>query len=556
MTQLDFIGKEYIRTHHYKIPHRVLTYDKKRSLGDVNDENLIIHGDNMEALKALLPRYGGRVKCIYIDPPYNTGKGDWVYNDNVDNKVMQRWFKQHSPVDENDLDHHEKWLCMMWPRLQLLRELLSDDGSIFVSIDDNEQHHLRIMMDEIFGEENFVTNIVWQKKYSPQNDATHFSDNHDFVLVYAKDKNIWQPTLLPRTEKQDRAYKNPDNDPRGLWKVSGFDVKTYSEEYDYPITTPSGRVVYPPRGRCWACGKEKFEKMVKNNEIWFGKNGNSKPSTKRFLSEVRKGLTPLTVWLYKDIEGTTNHESSGDEKESLCIPRWMYKNVGHTESATKALKQIEVSFNNPKPHTLIERILHIGSYTDSIILDSFAGSGTTAHAVLALNKQDGGNRKFILIECEDYADNVTAERVRKVIRGILASKDFKEPLGGSFAYYTLGNKIGMEELLTGRDMPSYSDLAAYLLYTATGIKTTKKLEKGKNGLFYSAKNVDYYLLYEPTLKYMRSNDAVLNEKMADCISAKGKSAVVFAADKYISQRDLTNKRIDFSRIPYEIHGGA
>ena len=530
MVQLDFIGKEYIRTHHFSVPHRVLVHDKERSLGNTDDENSIIHGDNLEALKALLPRYGSRMRCIYIDPPYNTGKGDWIYNDNVDNRVMQEWFKRHRPVDDEDMERHEKWLCMMWPRLQLLKDLLSDDGVIFVSIDDNEQHHLRTMMDEIFGEENFVTNIVWQKKFSPQNDATHFSDNHDFIVIYAKNKKEWRPKLLPRTEKRKASYSNLDNDPRGPWASTGMDVKTYNKEYDYPITTPSGRIANPPEGRCWSHTKEKFEELVKDNRIWFGKKGRNIPRTKSFLSEVRPGITPLTVWLYND--------------------------VGHSQSATQALKQIGVSFNNPKPHTLIEQILRVGSDADSIILDSFAGSGTTAHAVLSLNKQDGGNRKFILIECEEYADSITAERVRRVIRGIPECKDFKDPLGGSFAYYTLGNKIGIEELLTGNNLPAYVDLAAYLLYTASGISVRKKIKQVEGGLFYSTENVDYYLLYEPDLEYLRSNKAVLNEKMADRIAAKGKNAVVFAADKYIGQRALTDKRITFCRIPYEIHGGT
>ena len=530
MVQLDFIGKEYIRTHHFSVPHRVLVHDKERSLGNTDDENSIIHGDNLEALKALLPRYGGRVRCIYIDPPYNTGKGDWIYNDNVDNRVMQEWFKRHRPVDDEDMERHEKWLCMMWPRLQLLKDLLSDDGVIFVSIDDNEQHHLRTMMDEIFGEENFVTNIVWQKKFSPQNDATHFSDNHDFIVTYAKNKNIWRPRLLSRTKKQDKLYSNIDGDPRGVWASGGLDVKTYQKEYDYSITTPSGRVVLPPKGSCWRFSKEKFEEMIKDNRIWFGKKGNNVPRIKRFLSEVKEGITPLTVWLYDD--------------------------VGHTQGATQALKQIGVSFDNPKPHTLIEQILRVGSDADSIILDSFAGSGATAHAMLSLNKQDGGNRKFILIECEDYADSITAERVRRVIRGIPECKNFKDPLGGSFAYYTLGNKIGIEELLTGNNLPAYVDLAAYLLYTASGISVRKKIKQVEGGLFYSTENVDYYLLYEPDLEYLRSNKAVLNEKMADRIAAKGKNAVVFAADKYIGQRALTDKRITFCRIPYEIHGGT
>ena len=335
MPSIRFEGREHIHAHHLSVPHRSLVYDKSHSIGKPDDGNLIIHGDNLEALKALLPRYGGMVNCIYIDPPYNTGKGDWIYNDNVNSPTMQRWLKSNSKVDGEDLERHDKWMCMMWPRLQLLKELLHDEGAIFVSIDDHEQHNLRIMMDEIFGTENFITNIIWQKKFSPQNDAKHFSDNHDFISVYAKDTETWRPNLLPRTEKQDKAYINLDDDPRGKWMSSGLDVKTYQKEYDYPITTPSGRVVNPPSSRCWLYNRERFAELIADNRIWFGKNGNNVPRLKRFLSEVKQGITPLTVWLHSD--------------------------VGHTQSATQSLKQIGIAFPNPKPHTLIERVLHIGS---------------------------------------------------------------------------------------------------------------------------------------------------------------------------------------------------
>ena len=427
MPTLDFKGKHHIYAHHLSVPYRPLEPDENRSCNPSGEEdNLIIHGDNLHALKALLPRYANRVKCIYIDPPYNTGNEGWVYNDNVNNPPMQEWFKEHSPVDTEDMERHDKWLCMMWPRLHLLKELLAENGAIFISIDDHEQHRLRMLMDEIFGAENFVTNIIWQKKFSPQNDAKYFSDNHDFVLCYAKNKDIWRPVLLPRTEEHNKRYSNPDSDPRGPWSSSGLDVKTYQEEYDYPITTPSGRVVNPPQSRCWRCSREKFDELVNDNRIWFGEEGNNVPRVKRFLSEVKQGITPLTVWLHED--------------------------VGHTQSATQGLNKIGVAFPNPKPHTLLKRVLQIGTQSNDIILDSFAGSGTTAHAVLALNKEDEGNRKFILVECEEYADTITAERVRRIINGVENAKDetLKEGLGGSFTYCTLGEPTEIEAMLTGR----------------------------------------------------------------------------------------------------------
>ena len=249
MPTLDFKGKQHIYAHHLTVPYKPLKPDENLSCNSSDiDDNLIIHGDNLHALKALLPRYANRVNCIYIDPPYNTGNEGWVYNDNVNSPLMKQWLTENAPVDNEDLERHDKWLCMMWPRLHLLRELLAEDGVIFISIDDNEQHHLRMLMDEVFKAQNFVTNIIWQKKFSPQNDAKYFSDNHDFVLCYAKNKEAWRPVLLPRTEKHNARYSNSDNDPRGPWASSGLDVKTYQEEYDYPITTPSGPNCKPTRG--------------------------------------------------------------------------------------------------------------------------------------------------------------------------------------------------------------------------------------------------------------------------------------------------------------------
>ena len=536
MPTLEFNGKHHIYTHHLSVPYRPLETDENRSCNpNGKDDNLIIHGDNLHALKALLPRYKNRIKCIYIDPPYNTGNEGWCYNDNVNGPLMQQWLVENAPVDNEDLERHEKWLCMMWPRLHLLKELLSDDGVIFISIDDNEQHHLRMLMDDIFGGQNFVTNIIWQKKFSPQNDAKYFSDNHDFVLCYAKNKETWRPVLLPRTERHNKRYLNPDNDPRGPWSSSGLDVKTYQEEYDYPITTPSGRVVNPPRSRCWRCSKEKFDVLVNDNRIWFGEDGNNVPRVKRFLSEVKQGITPLTVWLHED--------------------------VGHTQSATQGLNKIGVAFSNPKPHTLIKRILQIGTDPEAIILDSFAGSGTTAHAVLDLNKEDGGNRKFILIECEDYADATTAERVRRVINGVPDASDntLREGLGGSFTYCTLGKPIKIEAMLTGKELPLYSALATNLLFTAAGISVEEVTldQKNDDGLFYSNDKNDYYLIYEPDLAFLRSNEAILNmdqaKRIRDSSQDNGKKAIVYAAGNYIGQRELTKMGIAFCQLPYAIH---
>lgn len=535
MPTLDFNGKQFIKGHHLTVPIKTLEIDKEKSFTGESDpsldDNLIIHGDNLEGLKALLPRYANSIKCIYIDPPYNTGNEGWKYNDNVNSPQIQAWLNKN--VDAEDLERHDKWLCMMWPRLHLLKELLTDDGVLFISIDDNEQHRLRMLMDDIFGGQNFVTNIIWQKKFSPQNDAKYFSDNHDFVVCYAKNKETWRPVLLPRTEEHNKRYSNPDNDPRGPWSSSGLDVKTYQEEYDYPITTPSGRVVNPPPSRCWRCSKEKFDELINDNRIWFGEEGNNVPRVKRFLSEVKQGITPLTVWLHKD--------------------------VGHTQSATQGLNKIGVAFSNPKPYTLIKRILQIGTDPNSIILDSFAGSGTTAHAVLALNKEDDGNRKFILIECENYADTITAERVRRVINGVENAKDpdLKEGLGGSFTYCTLGDTIDEIRILTEEPLPDYETVANYIAFVATGKRNWTPIKKRKDYCFGETKNILFYLIYEPSLEFMQSSSSALTYELAQKIEKTckdaDKKAYVYASHKNISQKDLSDMQITFCQLPYNIY---
>ena len=547
MPSLELKGKQIVYAHHLTIPYRPLVPAPDKSLNPPElaegkaDGNLVIHGDNLHALKALLPRYAGRVKCVYIDPPYNTGNEGWAYNDKVNSPLMREWLNQ--TVDNEDLERHDKWLCMMWPRLQLLKELLADDGVIFVSIDDNEQHHLRMLMDEVFGAGNSVTNFIWQKKYAPTNDATYFSDNHDFILCYAKNRwdaksgTGWARNLLPRTQKQNKLYKYDDQDGKGPWRADNLTVKTYSPDYDYPITNPlTGEAYSPTSGRCWVTNPKTMSLWIDEGRVFFGKDGKGRPQLKRYLSEVKQGVVPLTIWGYDE--------------------------VGHTDSARKLIKDIfedgDTPFDNPKSVGLIDRILRIATGPDDIILDSFAGSGTTAHAVLALNEEDGGNRKFILVECEGYADSITAERVRRVINGVPGARDaaLREGLGGSFTYCELGEPIDLDldAMLTGEGMPGYSELAAYLLHTAAVISPGEKLHpQNDEGLFYSSETTDYYLLYRPEIEWLRSNAAILNADQAQRISERGRPARVFAADKYIGQRALTEMGITFCRIPYEIH---
>jgi adenine-specific DNA-methyltransferase len=537
MAVLNFKGKTFVQNLHLAVKYHQLVPHKEKSLTDkvsLND-NLIIHGDNLKALKALLPSYAGKIKCIYIDPPYNTGNENWVYNDNVNSPMMQDWLGK--VVDKEDFTRHDKWLCMMMPRLKLLRDLLKEDGVIFVSVDDNEQHRFRILMDEVFGEENFIANIIWQKKYSPQNDAKYFSDMHDFIVVYAKKRNDglekggWVRNLIPRTEEQNARYKNPDNDTRGLWKSADLSVKTYSEEYDYPITTQSGRVVNPPKGRSWMTSEDNFNKLRSDNRIWFGKTEDNVPSLKIFLSEVQEGVVPLTLWLRTE--------------------------VGDNESAKKEIKEIfseiQLPFDTPKPTSLIKRILEISTEKDSIVLDSFAGSGTTANAVLELNTEEG-NRKFILVECEDYANEITAERVRRVIKGIKNTEDdkLKQGFSGTFSYFELGDPIEMESILEGDKLPDYLELARYVFYTATCEEFDPEKVDERRNFIGESKDYEVYLFYKPDIEYLRTTALTL-DKAKNLGEYNNKKRLVFAPSKYLDHDFLLEYHIDYCQLPFEIY---
>lgn len=287
MPTLNWIGKDAVVRHHKDVPFRLLEPVPELSCGEAHGAdsgNLIVQGDNLHALKALLPRYAGQVKCIYIDPPYNTGNEGWAYNDNVNSPEIRRWLGEVVGKEGETLDRHDRWLCMMYPRLVLLKQFLREDGAIFVSIDDNEVATLRLLMDEIFGAKNFVATVLWQKVYSPKNSARHLSEDHDYVVVYAAGADIWAPKLLPRTDEQNAAYKNPDRDPRGIWKTSDLSARNYYSEGTYAVTSPSGRVIEaPPKGRYWTISKDRFEELDRDNRIWWGKDGNAIPQT-RFSS--------------------------------------------------------------------------------------------------------------------------------------------------------------------------------------------------------------------------------------------------------------------------------
>lgn len=383
-------------------------------------ENVIIEGDNLEVLKLLQKAYLGKIKMIYIDPPYNTGN-DFIYPDNY-TESLQTYLEYTGQVDnqgkkfssntETDGRFHSKWLNMMYPRLYLARNMLRDDGVIFVSIDDGEVAHLRAVMNEIFGEENFLANIIWQKKYSPQNDEKYFSESHEHLLVYARLLDSFEIGLLPRTEEANARYRNLDNDPRGPWKPSDLTRQEYRPRDDYEIVSPkTGKKFRPPKGNSWGRPKEVIDQLIGDNRIWFGPDGNSVPSLKRFLSEVKQGITPQTIWLRED--------------------------VGDTQEGKKRIKELfgDVSvFETAKPTRLIQRAMVTANVSDhDIVLDFFAGSGSTAEAVFALNKQDGGSRKFVLVqlpeptEREDFSTiaDIVEERLRRSASELRAQEENK-----------------------------------------------------------------------------------------------------------------------------------
>ena len=452
---------------------------------------------------------------------------------------MQAWLKGNSPVDNEDLERHDKWLCMMWPRLHLLRELLSDDGAIFVSIDDHEQHHLRMLMDEVFGAENFLVPITWKKRGSAPNDQ-FIGATHESILIYGKNKLVdTKFNLKQRSQSQLDRYQNPDNHPKGVWARDNLmaNVKggRYVESLYFPIVNPAtGQEHYPSSNGNWRFNRETVQKLLENDEIYFGKDGKGRPTLKRFLCDVKSGIPHGTIW--DDVP--MGNRGTAEIQELLG-------NVN--------------AFDTPKPMGLVRQILEMATGPDDIVLDSFAGSGTTAHAVLALNKEDGGNRKFILVECEDYADTITAERVRRVINGVPNARDktLQAGLGGSFTYCALGEPIDPEGMLTGENLPPWSALAAYLLHTASGLAAAGELTpQDDNGRFYEDADTIYHLIYKADTDFLRSDAAMLNQvraqQISEAVSKEGKRAVVFGAGKYMSQRVLTDLNITFCQLPYEI----
>jgi site-specific DNA-methyltransferase (adenine-specific)/adenine-specific DNA-methyltransferase len=533
---LNWIGKEAVVNHHLQVPFHLLKDVPDLSCGDSGSGNLIVQGDNLVALKALLPYYAGQVKCIYIDPPYNTGNEGWAYNDNVNSPVIRQWLGKVVGGEGETLDRHDRWLCMMYPRLSLLRRFLSDDGAIFISIDDNEVASLRFLMDEVFGPQNFVATVIWQKMDSPKNTAIHLSEDHDYILIYANKAATWRPNKLPRTEAMKARYKNPDDDPRGPWLLSDLAARNFYAAGRYAITTPSGRVIDgPPAGSYWRVSREKFDELDRDGRIWWGNKGANRPGTKRFLSDVQAGVVPQTLWLWKEV-GSTRHS-----KQEL--------------SEVMAAGASQDLFITPKPTQLLDRILQIGTNPGDLILDSFAGSGTTGHAVLKLNQTNSEMppRHFILGEMEgDVARNVAAERVRRVAQGYTNAKGERvEGLGGGFRYAELGDPL-FDHNGKIRETVTFLELARHVYFVETGEPLPGE-HVTASPLIGARSGVGVYLLYNGILRDRSANGGnVLTRSTLASLPPFDGQKVIYCAGNLLGAERLQKERVIVRQTPYEI----
>jgi site-specific DNA-methyltransferase (adenine-specific)/adenine-specific DNA-methyltransferase len=530
MPKLDWIGKKAVVNHHREVPFHLLRSNDGLSVGDPGSGNLLVQGDNLIALKALLPYYAGQVKCIYIDPPYNTGNEGWIYNDNVNSPEMREWLGRAVGREAEDLSRHDKWLCMMYPRLSLLREFLKDDGAIFISIDDTESHYLRMIMDEIFGANNFLCAFAWEKRYAPPPDTKDIGYLHETLLAY-RYSSKFQRNLLPLTADQTGRYKNPDNDPRGPWKSENYTCRYTADERPnlyYPIIQPvTGEEIWPKRTRVWAMSKEVHHNNVQENKIWWGKDGTNKvPSLKNFLNKIQQGMMPVSL---------LRHEIAG-----------------HTDEAAKELRALipEIKFT-PKPTRLIRHLLQVASDKDSLILDSFAGSGTTGHAVLAQNAADGGSRRFILVEMDNHiCRNITVQRLLRVSQGY----NDTPALGGGFRYCELGEPL-FDERGNIRSSVCFSDLARHVYFTETGepLPATAAPDSPLLGIH---NGTAVYLLYNGILKDKTQRGGnVLTTNILVTLPAHDGSKVIYGTACRIDHERMRREGIVFKQLPYKLKVG-
>lgn len=521
--QLNFIGKDYARRQAGEMPSTVIVPDEIQNNGEgKNSKNLFFTGDNLEVLRHLQTNYAGKVDVIYIDPPYNTGQDDFAYPDSFeysDDKLKDMFGLDDEQVERlksiQGKSSHSAWLTFMYPRLQLAKRMLKRDGVIFISVDDNEDGNLKEICDEIFGESNFLAQVVWERAYAPINLKKNFSPSHDYMLVYGRDANVIETNGIARNNTSDDRYQNPDNDPRGPWSSSDISVGPAIQANIYPVTTPSGRVVEPPAGRSWRLSQKAFYERLADNRIWFGADGNGVPRIKRFKSELKKtGITPMTIWKYKD--------------------------VGHSQEATQKLQELmggKKYFTYPKPVKLVQRAIQLYSNEDSIILDFFAGSATTAEAVMKQNMDDGGHRRFIMVQLPEKTyktnedgtpklkdgrmiptkggrsaledgymsiDEISRERIRRAAAKIREDNNLPEDFDGSFKHYRVvePTRQTLEEVedfdINNTDLfndmvSSFSSDALNVAGNASGEQTIRTTWLAKDGYSFDAdvKKVDF-----------------------------------------------------------------
>lgn len=560
MASLHFKGKSAVWNHHLSVPYHTFEKDKKASLPGENDsENLIIEGDNLIALKALLPKYQGKVKCIYIDPPYNTGNEEWVYNDNVNNPLITSWFKGVVGKEGEDFTRHDKWLCMMAPRLKLLRDLLSENGLIFISIDENEAHNLKVLLIEIFGNENYIAEFVWKKGAGTENDNNYVATNHEYVLCFAKDKKHASIYFLPPSEQMLLTYDLEDEfvAERGKHYLRGLNDFSIGDRpgLHYDITCPDGTKLMGSEHR-WRCDNDKFKKRLQEKRIVFVQSENSSWKV-----------------MYKQYSFEKKEEVIRDENDNILsygrIPNTVIDDIASTGDAKKELKNLfpeikskDAIFSYPKPTELIKHILTIATKNDDIILDSFAGSGTTAQAVMELNINDKCNRKYILIQISEeikektsngvnpaftagyrWVHEITRERVKRVIK--------KEQLKTGFSYFKLGSPIDAENILSG-NLPSYTEFAKYVFYLATGhaLEAENKI-KEKDYFVGSLNDESIYLLYDNDIEKLKTLAITLDWAKKTHEKDSGRK-IVYAPACYLDEEYLAQFNILFVGIPYNL----
>ena len=559
MPTLHFKGKTFVQNHHLAVKYHQLVPKKELSLTDKVSlhDNLIIQGDNLKALKALLPTYSGKVKCIYIDPPYNTGNEKWVYNDNVNSPMIKEWLG--SVVDKEDMTRHDKWLCMMMPRLKLLRELLCEDGVIFISCDDNELYNIQVLLEEIFTG-NWVGTIIWRNV--TDNNPTNIAIEHEYVICFAKNKVALEPIWKSKVSDAQQKLLEIGDD----LKAKFINQERLQEEY----------TKWFKQNKIFLGQLDRY-KYIDKGGVYTGSQSVHNPGREGYRYDVIHPFTlkpckqPLMGYRFPEntMKGLLKDKKilfGKDETKIIELKVYAKDYEDKLPSVIQLdgrlgaydLKEIfpenRKSFDNPKPVQLLRQIFSYLVSKNDIILDSFAGSGTTAHAVLELNKKDGGNRKFILVEQEGYANSITADRVRRVIKGVKTAKNelLKKGTGGTFSFFELGDTIEMESLLKGDKLPSFTEFARYLFYTATGEEFNEKAVNEKTGFIGESKNHEVYLFYKADLDWLKKNALTL-ELCKGLPKFKNKERLVFAPAKYVDDHTLLDYRIDFCQLPYEIY---